>query len=218
MPGIHFALTWIDLLFLGGIPNNSAAAFDGSYLSTIHGGLGSDSPNAFQSTAAPNLQKMVPAFPQPEVTGYYDGLVAVGPNNENGFLQSEKRVRSRDDSNMGPGVTQQSTDGRNRLIFHLWVFSITNPGVDYFTLKIFRDLNSNDKTGNFGVNPADPLLAQLVYQYGPVRSTITGQPQPNMAINAPVDLPAGCNLYGVIRNDTDNLAQNQIIGSIRLVP
>lgn len=221
---VHFNMQFTQWLFLGGIPQG-IASLGAVYLSTIHGGLGSDSTNQFTAAFGTFPAEFdIPAFPNPEVTGYYNTGPDVGNKLTNGYLNSEKQKRAPTDGGqvvLNDATAWAATDGRRRLIFSLWVNSVTGPASDLYMLEVYRDLNQQDK--NFGIwgGPTnnDPTNAQLIYQYGPFQSLPNSSSrQANAQVAEPVDLPAGCNLYCVLRNITNALTANNIIGSIRLVP
>lgn len=222
--GIHFQNTFVGVAYIAGIPQATADAGTGAaYLSLIHGGLGSDSPNQFSEVALPApAQLAVPAFPNPEVTGYYNTGPNVGNALTNGFLNTEKLRRSRSDAQGGAndGTTWSILDGRRRLIFSLWLHSQGSPASDIFMLEVYRDLNNQDKGGGgWGGLTTDVTNAQLIYQFGPFQSAPNViNRHANCQVAEPVDLPAGCNLYIIARNISDPAAINNIIGSVRLVP
>ncbi len=215
--GIHYARTFVGTMYLAGIPQATAAALKGAdYLSLIHGGLGSDPSNQFANVGG---VLDVPAFPNPEVTGYYNSGPNAADQQANGFKNTEKSRRTNDAAVAGDATTWSIVDGRRRLTFSLFLRSGTNPGSDFFMIEVYRDLNNSDKgAGTWGGLTTDVTNAQLVYQYGPFLSKPnTTNRHANAQIMAPVDLPAGCNLYIIARNITTPASTNFIAGSIRLV-
>jgi hypothetical protein len=224
--GVHFSNTFVGACYLGGVPQATAdltAGAGAAYLSSIHGGLGSVGSNngANVPGAIPPAQFFIPAFPNPEVTGYYNSGPNVSNALANGFLNTEKNKRSRTDAANGAnnGVTWALTDGRSRLAFSLWIQSQTSPQSHLFVLEVYRDLNNGDKgAGPWGGSTADLTNAQLVYQFGPFKSAVNASTRhANCQSTDPIELPAGCNLFFIARNITDPTVTNNIIGSVRLV-
>lgn len=197
-----------------GLPLAAANSTGAVYYSAIHGGLGSDARNPAGLPAA-GYNPNKPAFPNPEVTGYYLPPNPLFTNQaQNGYSNTEKILRSPSDNPAGNGTIWQELQGRTRLNFQLWISEAGGVGTMH-SLELYRDLNLQDKSaGNFGVGtgPLDLQNAMLVAQWVAPNAQ-RNQPQPNFATNGPFDIPAGCNLYLLYRNLNVNPG-NLAIGSI----
>jgi hypothetical protein len=218
--GIHYNVVLAQSAILMGMPN--AAVFANSkgaeYLSAIHGGLGSDAINPSAAPAA-GFNGNFPAFPNPEVTGYFlpPNPLSADPK-KNGFINTEKIQRAASDAQSGSGVNATvwtGIQGRTKLNFQLWI-SDNNPA-NLLKLELYRDLNLNDKAAGLfgaGAGATDLFNAQLVGSWI-TSSTARNQKQPNFATSKPFDLPSGCNLYMMFRNITGG-GGNLAVGSIWL--
>lgn len=218
--GIHFNQVLGGIELLAGLPLAGANNTGASYLSAIHGGLGSDVRTPGAAPAA-GFNPNVPAFPNPEVTGYY---VPPSPNagnaRTNGFYNTEKVLRSSSDAQGGAnnGTVWQELQGRTHLNFSLWIARAVNPlPALLFYIELYRDLNAADKiAGRFGggTGPTDLQNAQLVARWTAPQA-LREQTMPNFATSEPYALPAGCNLYLLFRS-SDAAGNNLAAGSIWL--
>lgn len=209
--GIHFNRTFTDFLIIGALPVAAAGGVAGaSYLSPMHGAVGSDSPNN-TNPGAPASN--VPAFAGPEVTGY-----ATGDPLTDGYQNTEKVQRSPSDgAPAGSGTIWVPTFGTTRLSVSLSVYTPTTSNI--FVLYVFRDCNVGDKVAGrlgAGTGPADVLNAQLVAMYGPFLQSQDGEKMPAFQTAEPLDLQAVSNLYLVLRNISSAVNTNEVIGSFSL--
>lgn len=227
--GIHYNRQFTDTLFVAAIPAAALVSVggSGSYLSPIHGPSGSDvgTSKNNNTTPASSPRPNIPAFPNPEVTSYPVGSLE-GDQLTNGYKNTEKNQRTVTDGNSIDGVNWVSTNGCDGLLFSLWLQSVNNPTTDMFKLEVYRDLHVLDKVAAWsGTAPGKNQNAQLIYEYGPTLSKpSSGDPagspsanHPNMQIAVPVKLPAGTNIYILVRNITTPGTANLIFGSVRLV-
>lgn len=195
------------------------AAMDGGfggalYYSAIHGAVGSDSvnPNSFGATP---FQASRPAFPNPEVDGYFGGYGPTTNTLQNGYVNTEKRQRLPSDAQGGTnnGTVWLPLQGRNKLNFSLWVAS-TVP-TDIMKIELFQDLNPLDKVAGYfgaGAGPGDLENAILVNQWV-AQSAQVNSPLPNLVTSGPYEIPAGCNLYIIFKN-LGGTATNKAVGSV----
>ena len=203
--GIHFNVNLEPVQVLAGLPLAAANNTGASYLSPIHGALGSDPRNPTGAPAA-GFNPNRPAFPNPEVTGYYVTPPLSQDVKKNGFINTEKVIRAASDAAAGAnnGTLWQETQGRTRLNFALWLLS---SDTDKHVIELYQDLNVGDKiAGVFGVGtgPTDPTNALLLQQwtFNPafVGGTFPATNKPSAATQAPYDLPGGSNLYLLFRS------------------
>lgn len=218
--GVQFNVVLQGQEVLAGVPLASAAPGVGaSYLSNIHGGLGSDARNPAAAPVAPSFNGNAPAFAGPEVTGLYlpPSPLAADPK-ENALNNTEKILRSPSDNPAGDGTIWTGTEGRRHLNFSLWISRAINPQPALlYHLELYRDLNPQDKVaGRFGpgTGPADLRNAQLVAAWTAPQAR-REQPAPNFATAEPFPIPAGANLYLLFRAN-DLAANNVAVGSIWL--
>lgn len=216
--GIQFNVVLGATELLAGLPLAGANNTGASYLSAIHGGLGSDVRTPGAAPLA-GFNPNTPAFPNPEVTGYFVPPAAAASDPKlNGFFNTEKVLRSSSDNPANNGTVWQEMQGRTNLNFSLWISrsAAVVPGLLY-TLELYRDLNAADKVaGQFGAGtgPTDLRNAQLVASWtaGPA---LRNQNMPNLVTAAPFPIPAGCNLYLLFRS-SDAAGGNLAVGSIWL--
>ena len=214
--GIQNGVSFNDVFPIYGVPQAVAGVTGAVYYSFIHGAAGSDVRN---SKAQVTGREIRPAFANPEVNGFFSS----GPNErdplKNGYMNTEKILRSRSDSqdpSKDDATVWVPTLGKTRLAGSLWVGQ-AGVNQDFYTLEVYRDINNQDKgVGVFGGLATDILNAQLIYQYGPFKGNQILQPYHNAAFG-PVDILAGCNLYIILRNLNDNAAINFVNGSLRFV-
>jgi hypothetical protein len=226
--GLQYGIEFTGHCYILGFPFADAATKGAVYLSMIHGPQGSDPANP-AAVAVANVigQGDYPAFINPEVTGFY-GAGSPSQNSEllNGYLNTEKRKRLPSDAQITVGSFPDATvwipaEGRRRLAFSLWCQSDDFPAADFFVLEVYRDLNILDKQPGAWDGANTRTNAQLIYKYGPFVS----KPAPgltdktaNAQTSEPIDLPAGCGLYALLRNISHPEALNRVVGSVRLVP
>jgi hypothetical protein len=213
--GIHYNQVLGGSEILAGMPLAGANATGASYLSAIHGGLGSDEPTP-GSAPASGFNPAVPAFPGPEVTGYYTTPPLSNNAKQNGYLNTEKIQRSASDNPAQNGTVWMPINGRSRLNFSLWIARNLAPVYGlYYQLLLFRDLNPLDKVaGFFGGSAADPFNGQLIGTWT-ASAALLQQNKPNLVTTAPFDIPAGCNLY-LMFQASDFAGGNNVVGSIWL--
>ena len=216
LPGIHYAITFgvreclfgVPIAVCGGLSGNGA-----SYLSNIHGALGSDSVNPGSQPVTTGFNSGAPAFPQPEVTGYYvNGPNANNPK-ANGFYNTEKVQRNPSDNPAGNGTIQIPTQGRRGLNFSLWIAPAAP--TDFVRLSLYRDLNAQDKiAGVFGAGAgvADINNALIVGQWSAPGAPIN-QNKPNLVTLEPFIIPAETSLYMIFENLAGN-AGKAVVGGI----
>ncbi|MGH7191897.1 MAG: hypothetical protein ACREJM_00005 [Candidatus Saccharimonadales bacterium] len=216
--GVHFNQILGLTEILAGLPLAGANATGASYLSAIHGGLGSDPVNPLGTPAA-GFDPNIPAFPNPEVTGYYVPPNPLATNQkQNGFFNTEKIQREASDAtaNMDNGTVWIGLQGRTKLNFQLWISSAIG-ALGMCALELYRDLNAQDKVGGVfgpGTGPGDLRNALLVASWIAPGAN-QNQNMPNFATSKPFDLPSGCNLYLLFRS-LNGVAANQVVGSIWL--
>jgi hypothetical protein len=213
--GIHFNMIWSAQELILGIPPVSGSNTGTVYFSTIHGGLGSDAINPLAIPTTTPFNPNVPAFPNPDITGYYaPGSPLSGDPVQDGFINTEKLQRGVSDNATNKATIQQTLNGRNNLNCSLWI-SDGNPGT-FAILELYRDLNPQDKVaGSFG--PGDFSLvgqmqnAQLLAKWT-AETAARNQNQPNFNFtNYP--LPAGTSLYMIFRNNA-GAGNNLVVGSM----
>jgi hypothetical protein len=223
--GIQFGIQFADYMLLGGLPVDMSGNSGAFYLSHIHSGVGSDTMTTGGAETAPPVPTRPvnrPAFSGPEVTGYFGSGPDVNNEKLNGFRNTEKRLRTNSDSPNPSynGTIWVPTRGKSRLAFSLWVRS-SDPA-SLLTFEAYRDLHTQDKVpGVFNSGLAMPRNALLVYQYGPFLPVApagggTTDNRPNASTGLPIDMPAGCNLYFLLRSNAP-AAINDVVGSVRLV-
>lgn len=218
--GIHFNMQLDATSLLMALPLAGANATGASYLSNIHGGLGSDTRSP-AGIPAVGQNSNVPSFPNPEVTGYYlPPAPQAGNALLDGYSNTEKAKRSASDAQSGAnnGTIWESTQGRFNLNMALWIAraGAVVPGLLY-TIALYRDLNPQDKVAGFfgaGGGPTDLLNAQLVAAWT-VTPALTDQNMPNLVTAAPFPIPAGCNLY-LLFTASDATGGNKCVGDIWL--
>ena len=216
--GIHYNMVLGGAEMLAGLPlagaNNTAA----SYLSAIHGGLGSDEIAPGSNPGSGLFNPAVPAFPGPEVTGYYTMPPLSQNKLQNGYLNTEKLQRSPSDNPAQNGTVWMPINGRSRLNMSLWIArnSVHTVGLAY-QVSLFRDLNPLDKVPGFfggGGGGGDLFNAQLIATWT-AQAALTQQNKPNLCTSGPFEMPAGCNLY-LMFEASDGGGNNLIVGSIWL--
>ena len=211
--GINWGITLGALDYLWGVPTtitNKGA----TYLSNIHGALGSDMVNP-NSTPTSGFPSGVPAFAGPEVTGYYTSGPNMGNKTLNGLYNTEKVQRNASDNPAGNATIQLGVQGRRSLNFCLWI-SPAAP-VDYCKLSLYRDINAQDKIGGFfgaGGGPTDVSNAVLVAQWVALGAA-RDQNKPNFVTNGPFEIPADTSLYMIFQNLNGN-GSNAVVGGLWL--
>lgn len=215
--GLQFNVVLGGQELLAAVPVAGAAPGTGaSYLSNIHGGLGSDARNPAAGPAA-GFNSNAPAFANPEATGIYLPPSPLAGNvKENALLNTEKVLRSPSDNPANDGTIWTPLEGRRHLNFSLWIARAINPQPALlYHLELYRDLNTADKiAGRFGpgTGPADLRNAQLVASWTAPQA-LREQNKPNFATSEPYPIPAGCNLYLLFRAN-DLAGNNLAVGSV----
>lgn len=215
---LHFHIPFVEKYLFIGMPQAVADPDTGAlYYSFIHGAAGSDVRN-FKAVDAGNGQIVRPAFTNPEAVAYFNSGQNVSNEKLNGYMNTEKVLRSQSDST-DPAKPESGTiwvpTTKSRLSFSFWCGTGLLTILDQYVIEVYRDINNADKDfGPFGGLIPDVTNAQLIYQYGPFFSVPFKQPVHNAQAHD-IPLAAGCNIYIMIRNLSNALATNRMIGSMR---
>lgn len=217
--GLQFNVVLGGIELLAGVPLAAAAPGTGaSYLSNIHGGLGSDARSPAAAPAA-GFNSNAPAFAGPEAQGLFlPPAPQFADPKLNSLSNTEKILRSPSDNPNNNGTIWTGTEGRRHLNFSLWISRAINPLPNLlYTLELYRDLNSADKIAGLfggGGGPNDLENAQLVAAWTAPQAR-REQNKPNFATIEPFPIPAGCNLYLLFKAN-DLAGNNLAVGSVWL--